>query len=111
MAGVLVYTAAGDTEGTLGGLVRMGEPERLSILLENAIAEAKWCSLDPVCAESFGQGPGGLSLAACHACTLAPETSCQATNRLLDRQLVINPDYGFFRAMAFMLGGAPGGRT
>ena len=29
MAGVLVYTAAGDAEGTLGGLVRMGKPGNL----------------------------------------------------------------------------------
>lgn len=29
MAGVLIYTAAGDSEGTLGGLVRMGEFPRL----------------------------------------------------------------------------------
>src|SRR5207253_2219646 len=26
MAGLLIYTAAGDAEGTLGGLVRMGKP-------------------------------------------------------------------------------------
>ncbi|WP_026254802.1 DUF1998 domain-containing protein [Salinispora arenicola] len=111
MAGVLIYTAAGDTEGTLGGLVRMGEPERLSTLLENTIVEAQWCSLDPVCLESLGQGPGGLSLAACHACTLAPETSCQATNRLLDRQLLMNPNYGFFRAMVSTLNDVPGRGT
>jgi hypothetical protein len=30
MAGVLIYTAAGDSEGTMGGLVRMGKPNNLS---------------------------------------------------------------------------------
>ena len=29
MAGVLIYTAAGDAEGTMGGLVRMGKPDYL----------------------------------------------------------------------------------
>ncbi len=97
MAGVLIYTAAGDTEGTLGGLVRLGEPERLVPLVCAALASARWCSFDPVCGESSGQGPGGLSLAACHACSLVPETSCVASNRLLDRRLVIDEELGFFR--------------
>ncbi|WP_131788007.1 DUF1998 domain-containing protein [Protofrankia symbiont of Coriaria ruscifolia] len=97
MAGVLIYTAAGDTEGTLGGLVRLGEPERLVPLVCAALASARWCSFDPVCGESSGQGPGGLSLAACHACSLLPETSCVASNRLLDRRLVIDEELGFFR--------------
>ena len=51
MAGILIYTAAGDSEGTMGGLVRMGKPEFLEGLLEKAVAEAKWCSADPVCME------------------------------------------------------------
>ncbi|GAA3986523.1 DUF1998 domain-containing protein [Allokutzneria multivorans] len=97
MGGVLVYTAAGDSEGTLGGLVRMGEFPRLGRLIDMSIASARWCSFDPVCAEHPGQGPDALSLAACHACSLTPETSCEATNRLLDRRLLIDPDFGFFR--------------
>ncbi|ONH61371.1 hypothetical protein CcI49_07270 [Frankia sp. CcI49] len=97
MAGVLIYTAAGDSEGTLGGLVRLGEPERLVRLIAGALAASRWCSFDPVCGESTGQGPHGLSLAACHACSLAPETSCEASNRLLDRGMVMNEEFGFFR--------------
>jgi hypothetical protein len=108
MGGILVYTAAGDTEGTLGGLVRMGEPERLRPLLLNAVVDAQWCSLDPVCGESTSQGPAGLSLAACHACTLLPETSCQAGNRLLDRRLVVDPAFGFLADLAADLDGIPG---
>lgn len=97
MAGILIYTAAGDSEGTLGGLVRMGAPERLPSLLRTALIDGQWCSLDPVCSKATAQGPGGLSLAACHACALVPETSCQATNRLLDRRLLIDPIFGFYR--------------
>ncbi len=103
MAGILIYTAAGDAEGTLGGLVRMGKPGRLEPLLLRALTAAQWCSADPVCMEmgqSGGQGPDSLNLAACHGCCLIPETACEEFNRLLDRGLVIgpfgNPAIGFF---------------
>lgn len=89
MAGILIYTAAGDSEGTLGGLVRQGEPANLSLILINAIEEARWCSADPLCCESQGQGPDSTNLAACHACCLLPETSCEAGNRGLDRRVLI----------------------
>ncbi|WP_322760038.1 DrmB family protein [Frankia sp. Cr2] len=109
MAGVLLYTAAGDTEGTLGGLVRLGQAERLVPLLTAAILSASWCSFDPVCRSASGQGPRGLSLAACHACALVPETSCEKSNRLLDRDLLVNDEYGFFREVVAVEGAAPGG--
>jgi hypothetical protein len=92
MAGVLIYTAAGDAEGTLGGVVRMGKPGRLEPLLLRALTAAQWCSADPVCMEmgqSGGQGPDSLNLAACHGCSLVPETACEEFNRLLDRGVVI----------------------
>ncbi|MFZ5573021.1 MAG: DrmB family protein [Thermodesulfobacteriota bacterium] len=94
MAGIMIYTAAGDAEGTLGGLVRMGKPGRLEPLLDRALSSARWCSADPVCMEmgqSGGQGPDSLNLAACHGCSLVPETACEEFNRLLDRGLVIGP--------------------
>ncbi|OHV66830.1 DUF1998 domain-containing protein [Pseudofrankia sp. BMG5.36] len=106
MAGVLIYTAAGDTEGTLGGLVRLGEPDRLTTLIAGALTAARWCSFDPVCGESTGQGPYGLSMAACHACSLVAETSCVAANRLLDRRLVVDEEFGFFRNMLAAIDGA-----
>lgn len=102
MAGLLVYTASGDSEGSLGGLVRMGHPENLGKLLRKALEDAKWCSNDPVCMESAlsGQGPESLNLAACHSCALLPETACERFNRHLDRGLVIgsfdHPELGYF---------------
>lgn len=48
MAGVLIYTAAGDVEGTMGGLVRMGRPAHLTRIIAQAIEGATWCSADPV---------------------------------------------------------------
>jgi hypothetical protein len=89
MCGILLYTAAGDADGTLGGLVRQAEPKRFGPLLENALLAAEWCSADPICRESSGQGIGSLNLAACHACALLPETSCELGNRLLDRVAIV----------------------
>ena len=89
MGGVLIYTAAGDSEGTMGGLVRMGRPGNLEPVIRRAIAEAQWCSADPVCTESRAQGPMSLNMAACHACALVPETACEEFNRFLDRTVVV----------------------
>ncbi|MFG6401237.1 DrmB family protein [Microbacterium sp. P04] len=88
-AGVLIYTAAGDAQGTLGGLVRLGDPRHLLPLLISALDDADVCSNDPVCIESDRQGSSQLNLSACHGCTLISETSCETGNRLLDRQLVL----------------------
>ena len=100
MQGILIYTASGDSEGTLGGLVRQGLPGFLDFTIERAIQRIGWCSSDPVCIESTGQGSSNANLAACHGCVLLPETSCETGNRVLDRGLLIgtpnNPDGGFF---------------
>lgn len=100
MNGVLVYTASGDSEGSLGGLVRQGQPGRLEEIVLTALQEATWCSSDPICMESRGQGPDSCNLAACHTCALLPETSCEHANRILDRLLVVgspnDPELGFF---------------
>jgi hypothetical protein len=93
MAGMLIYTAAGDSEGTMGGLVKLAEPEKLGELMLNALSEANWCSADPLCREavaSGGQGPESLNLAACHSCALLPETSCEHFNKYLDRMILVD---------------------
>jgi len=90
MAGILIYTAAGDSEGTLGGLVRLGREERLGPLVNRALSRASWCSADPVCSENLGgQGSRLANLAACHACALLPETSCETINHGLDRAMIV----------------------
>lgn len=88
MAGVLIYLAVPDAEGSLGGLVEQAEPRRFLRLLTRAVEAADWCSLDPVCGEREGHGPGLLNGAACHACALVPEPSCAYGNMLLDRTFV-----------------------
>lgn len=100
MAGIFIYTASGDSEGTLGGLVRQGRPDAFPRIFRKAIEKAKTCSNDPVCIMSKGQGRGSLNLAACHACTLLPETCCEEKNEFLDRALIIgtfeSKDTGFW---------------
>ncbi len=88
-AGFLIYTAAGDVEGTLGGLVRQGEPPFLARTIMGALEDASWCSSDPICSESNGQGFDSLNRAACHACALLPETCCDYNNALLDRTMLV----------------------
>ncbi len=94
MAGILIYTADGDSEGSLGGLVREGQPERLFRTLVTALQSARWCSADPICREMEAQGLQGLNRAACHACTLISETSCICANVMLDRAVLIGDDAG-----------------
>lgn len=89
MCGVLIYTASGDSEGSLGGLVRQGQKGRIEEIIINAIENARWCSTDPICISSGGQGPESCNLAACYNCALLPETCCEFGNRLLDRGLVV----------------------
>ena len=100
MYGLLLYTASGDSEGSLGGLVRQGKAGRLEDTIVSAIKNATWCTSDPVCIQSLGQGPDSLNLAACHNCALLPETCCEYGNRLLDRGVIIgtldDTDMGFF---------------
>lgn len=88
MAGVLIYTAVPDSAGSLGGIVEATEPRNFIKLLDGAFKHAQWCSLDPVCTEHDGQGPGMLNRAACHACVLIPETSCDYGNVFLDRVFI-----------------------
>ena len=100
MSGILIYTASGDSEGTLGGLVRQGRPDCFPKIFEKAIESSFRCSNDPVCSLSEGQGTDSLNLAACYSCTLIPETSCERFNTFLDRGVLIGTfkekNIGFF---------------
>ena len=89
MAGIFIYTASGDSEGTLGGLVRQGRPDTFPHIFRKAVVSAHSCSNDPVCILSHGQGRESLNLAACHACALLPETCCEERNSFLDRGLIV----------------------
>ncbi|GAB1337224.1 DUF1998 domain-containing protein [Streptomyces sp. E-15] len=98
MAGVLLYTAAPDSEGTLGGLVSLGRRERLGPAISQALEEARLCSSDPMCSEHDPRVHGRLHGAACHACLFAAETSCERGNHYLDRAVLVETLAGNFGA-------------
>ncbi|MDT0422982.1 DUF1998 domain-containing protein [Streptomyces evansiae] len=89
MSGILLYTAAPDSEGTLGGLVSLGRGERLGPAIAAALEEARLCSSDPMCAEHDPRIHARLHGASCHACLFAAETSCERGNHYLDRALLV----------------------
>jgi len=90
-AGVLLSTAASDSEGTLGGLVALGQARHLGRLLDLAFEEAGRCSSDPLCREHEPRGVSdSLHAAACHACLFGSETSCENNNRWLDRSVLVD---------------------
>lgn len=91
MAGVLLYTAAPDSEGTLGGLVALAEPDEFARVLTAALERATLCSADPLCSTHIpGEADPVLHAAACHSCLFLPETSCERGNRYLDRNTLVN---------------------
>lgn len=102
-AGILIYTAAADSDGTLGGLVDLGKPENLGRLLRQALNRSKVCSSDPLCSEHDPAKDRSLHAAACHACSLVAETSCERGNRYLDRSLLVRTiergDAAFFAGL------------
>jgi hypothetical protein len=89
MAGILLYTATPDSDGSLGGLADKGRPDHLEPLLQDALERGLFCSSDPLCGHSAPGEMGHLNGAACHACLLASETSCERGNRYLDRAHVV----------------------
>lgn len=97
MLGFMI-TAIEGSEGSLGGLVsQCDDLENLNRIINSAIERAKDCSSDPICENSDGQGVENLNLAACYSCTLLPDISCEMFNSFLDRKLLIDKNFGFFK--------------
>lgn len=100
MRGILIYTATPDSDGSLGGLVMQGESHRFGRLMHGVLESVATCSSDPLCSGYDPGETGSFNAAACHACTFVPETSCEYSNRLLDRAMVADltlvSGYGFF---------------
>lgn len=101
MAGILLYTASSDSDGTLGGLAGMADGLRFESYFTESISSSQWCSSDPLCiTRSLDIGLNG-SMAACHNCVLLPETSCAHFNKYLDRGFLFGDtadqgELGFF---------------
>ncbi|MGM0840268.1 MAG: DrmB family protein [Bacillota bacterium] len=94
MQGVLIYTASGDSEGSLGGLIELASPEKLYPIFIRAIEGMMYCSSDPNCSEGEFKYQSTANGAACHSCSYVSETSCEWGNQLLDRRLLLNINPG-----------------
>lgn len=88
MAGILLYTGSADKEGSLGGLVELGNVDQIINLMREAFQEALVCTNDPECMNSLPAGKNSNG-AACHSCCMISETACENGNRMLDRGFVV----------------------
>ena len=98
MSGVLIYTAEG-SEGSMGGLVSQGEPVKILEIIKKGLERSINCSSDPLCWESEGQGIFDLNLSACFSCSLVAETACEEMNLGLDRRVLVDEEFGFFKEL------------
>ncbi len=98
MSGVLIYTAEG-SEGSMGGLVSQGEPEKVFEIIKKGLERSINCSSDPLCWESEGQGIFDLNLSSCFACSLVAETACEEMNLGLDRRVLVDEKFGYFKKL------------
>ncbi len=98
MSGVLIYTSEG-SEGSMGGLVWQGQPDKILDLIKRGLERCIDCSSDPICWESEGQGVFDLNLAACFSCLLVSETACEEMNLGLDRRSLVDANFGFFKEL------------
>lgn len=98
MRGLLIYTTS-TGDGSLGGLVRQID---LVKIIKKALKNKKICSRDPIC---ISEDPKrmkekGLSLhlrqngSACYGCMMLPETSCENFNKMLDRKILVDEEFG-----------------
>ena len=100
MSGILIYTAEG-SEGSMGGLVSQGEPEKILEILKKGLERSINCSSDPLCWESEGQGIFDLNLSACFSCSLVAETACEEMNLGLDRRILVDEEFGYFKSIIY----------
>lgn len=98
MSGLLIYTAEG-SEGSMGGLVSQGEPEKMLEIIKKGLERSVNCSSDPLCWESDGQGIFDLNLSACFSCSLVAETACEEMNLGLDRRVLVDEEFGYFKSI------------
>lgn len=85
--GILLYTVQPGGDGTLGGLIAL--VPQFQRVLDSAFRNIDACSNDPLCSEETF-APEKYNGAACYACSLISETSCEYRNMRLDRNLLLN---------------------
>jgi hypothetical protein len=76
-AGLLIATTASDSDGTLGGLVRLSNPSLLGPRIDQALRRARRCSSDPICAQRRPKARGLPARRGCH-CVFASRPPASA---------------------------------
>ena len=82
--GILLYTSQQGSDGSLGGLIALCRQEEFIHVMDAAERNLDSCSNDPLCSEHLERNNG----AACYACLLISETSCEYHNTYLDRLIL-----------------------
>jgi hypothetical protein len=82
--GILLYTSQQGSDGSLGGLIALCNRTDIQGVISAAERDINSCSNDPLCGKYVGRDNG----AACYACLLISETSCEYHNLYLDRLLL-----------------------
>ncbi len=82
--GILLYASQQGSDGSLGGLIALCRLEEFRRVIAAAFRNLRACSNDPLCSEHLEHNNG----AACYACLLTSETSCEYHNAYLDRLLL-----------------------
>ena len=85
--GVLLYTVQPGGDGTLGGLEALAADFKR--VLDVAFHDIDGCSNDPLCSEQTVTARR-YNGAACYACAMVSETSCEYRNLFLDRNVLID---------------------
>ena len=101
MAGVLIYTAAPDSEGTLGGSGVARQAGDAGAASRSSPGQHAALRQRPAVRRASSVQEGNtLHAASCHACLFAPETSCERGNKYLDRAVLVSTversDLAFF---------------
>ncbi len=87
MHGILLYTGSSDKEGSLGGLVELGNQDKLIQIIKSSFDNALLCTNDPDC--MLSSIDSNLNISACHSCCMISETACENGNRMLDRGMIV----------------------
>lgn len=88
--GIVIYTTQKGADGTLGGLLSIASSrDKLKKVIHEAFELSKSCSNDPLCREVNKEDKLYLG-AACFACLMISETSCEHRNLWLDRRILWN---------------------
>jgi len=100
--GILLYSSQAAGDGTYGGLI--GLLPEMDRIIRLALQDVEVCSNDPFCADIRIRSGGHLG-AACFACVMVSETSCEHRNMWLDRRVLVE-NRGRWDPMILVTGGA-----